>query len=46
MDMYFPLGLEEEFQLIDSESYQLRSYIHPLLKKATLKILGAIEDKK
>jgi carboxylate-amine ligase len=35
MDMYFPLGLEEEFQLIDSESYQLRSYIHPLLKKAT-----------
>jgi glutamate---cysteine ligase / carboxylate-amine ligase len=33
MDMYFPLGLEEEFQLIDSESYQLRPYIHPLLEK-------------
>ncbi len=35
MDIYFPLGLEEEFQLIDCESYQLRSYISPLLKKAT-----------
>ena len=33
MDMYFPLGLEEEFQLIESESYQLCPHIHPLLEK-------------